>query len=49
MKIRGNGINIDAKSSIKYLGVVLDQNTRGKSLGCNVVKKVNSVLNIFIS
>ena len=44
MKITCNGINIEAKSSVKYLGVILDQNMRGDSMEGNIVKKVNSVL-----
>ena len=43
MKITCNGINIKAKSSVKYLGVGVDQNMRGDSMGGNIVKKVNSV------
>ena len=44
MKITCNGINVQAKSSIKYLRVILDQNMRGDSVRGNTVKKVNSVL-----
>ena len=44
MEISCNNINIEAKSSVKYLGVVLDQNMRGETMGGNIVKKVNSVL-----
>ena len=44
MKISCNNVEIEAKSSVKYLGVVLDQDMTGKIIGGNVVRKVNSVL-----
>ena len=44
MKISCNNVEIEAKSSVKYLGVVLDQDMTGSTMGNNVVKKVNSVL-----
>ena len=44
MKISCNNVEIEAKSSVKYLGVVLDQDMTGKTMGGNVVRKVNSVL-----
>ena len=47
MKINCNGVEIEAKSSVKYLGVVLDQDMSGRTMGSNVVKKVNSVLKFF--
>ena len=45
MKILCNNIEIEAKSSVKYLGVVFYQDMTGKTIGGNVVRKVNSVLN----
>jgi len=44
MKISCNNVEIEAKSSVKYLGVVLDQDMTGSTMGNNVVKKINSVL-----
>ena len=44
MKISCNNVEIEAKHSVKYLGVVLDQDMTGKTMGGNVVRKVNSVL-----
>ena len=44
MKISCNSMQIEAKSSVKYLGVVLNQDMTGKTMGSNVVKKINSVL-----
>ena len=44
MKLSCNNVEIEAKSSVKYLGVVLDQDMTGKTMGGNVVRKVNSVL-----
>ena len=44
MKISCNNVEIEAKCSIKYLGVVLDQDMTGETIGGNVVRKVNSVL-----
>ena len=44
MKISCNNVEIEAKSSVKYLGVVLDQVMTGKTMGGNVVRNVNSVL-----
>ena len=40
MKISCNNVEIQAKSSVKYLGVVLDQDMTGKTMGGNVVRKV---------
>ena len=37
MKISCNNIEIEAKSSAKYLGVTLDEDMTGKSMGGNVV------------
>ena len=48
MKISCNNVEIEAKSSVKYLGVVLDQDLTGKTMGGNVVGKVNSVLKFFV-
>ena len=44
MKITCNNIDIEAKSTVKYLGVALDQDMTGKTMGTSVVKKINSVL-----
>ena len=44
MKISCNNIEIDAKSSVKYLGVTLDHDMTGKPMGGNVVRTINSVL-----
>ncbi len=44
MDITCNNVKIEAKSSVKYLGVTLDQDISGKTMGDNVVKKINSVL-----
>ena len=43
MKISCNNVEIEAKSSAKYLGVVLDHYMTGKTMGGNVGRKVNSV------
>ena len=44
MKINCNNVAMEAKAPVKYLGVVLDQDMSGKTMGSIVVKKVNSVL-----
>ena len=44
MNIACNNVQIEAKSSVKYLGVVLDQDMSGETTGSKIVKKVNSGL-----
>ena len=44
MKITCNNVNLEAKSSVKYLGVTLDQDMTGETMGSSVVKKINSVI-----
>ena len=44
MEISCNNIETEAKPSVKYLGVTLDQDMTGKTMGGNVVRKINSVL-----
>ena len=44
MKISCNDVKIEAKSSVKYLGVVLDQDMSGETTGSKIVKKVNGGL-----
>ena len=39
-----NDVNIESKTSVKYLGVHLDQSLSGEVIGCKVIKKVNSRL-----
>ena len=39
-----NDVQLESKSSVKYLGATIDQNMSGKTMGTNVVKKVNSGL-----
>ena len=48
MKIEGNNVDIEAKSSVKYLGVTLDQDMTGITMGGSVVKKINSVIKVFV-
>ena len=42
MSVTCNNVNIFSKSNIKYLGVTLDQDMAGTSMGTSVVKKVNA-------
>ena len=44
LKITCNGTEIESKDKVKYLGVVIDQDLSGTSLGNNIIKKVNSCL-----
>jgi hypothetical protein len=44
MKIVCNGISIDPKDSVKYLGATLEPDLSGKLMGHSVIKKVNSGL-----
>ena len=44
MKIVCNNVDIESKSSVKYLGATLDQDMSGKSMGQSVIKKVNAGL-----
>jgi len=42
MSVSCNDVDINAKSSVKYLGVTLDQDMSGTTMGTSVIKKVNS-------
>ena len=44
MNISCNNVPIEAKSNVKYLGVILDQDMSGETTGSKIVKKVNSGL-----
>ena len=46
LNISCNGINVNAKDSVKYLGVTLDQNMSCSKMGTAVIKKVNSKIKI---
>ena len=42
MSISCNGVDISAKDKVKYLGVTIDQDMSGSSMGNFVVQNVNS-------
>ncbi len=42
MSISCNGADISAKSQVKYLGVTIDQDMSGTTMGNSVIKKINS-------
>jgi hypothetical protein len=42
MSISCNDVKIEGKKSVKYLGMVIDQDMSGSSMGTSVVQKVNS-------
>ena len=42
MSISCNGVSISSKDKVKYLGVTIDQDMSGSSMGTSVVKNVNS-------
>jgi len=44
LNISCNDVQLESKSSVKYLGATIDQNMSGKSMGTNIVQKVNSGL-----
>ena len=44
LDIKCNGVAIEAKSHVKYLGAVIDQDMTGRTMCTNVIKKVNSGL-----
>ena len=46
MKISCINVEIEAKSSVKYLGVVSDPDMTGKTMDGNAVCKVNSVCKV---
>jgi hypothetical protein len=43
-KMSCNGINIEAKSSVKYLGIMIDQFLSGDLIVSSIIKKVNQRL-----
>ena len=43
-KVSCNGINIEAKSSVKYLGIMIDQFLSGDLIVSSMIKKVNQRL-----
>ena len=44
LEVTCNGVKIESKSSVKYLGVDIDQSLSGEVTGGKVIKKVNSRL-----
>ena len=44
LNITCNGIQLEAKSKVKYLGAVIDQDLSGTSMAVNIIKKVNGGL-----
>ena len=44
MSICCNGVQLEARKSVKYLGATIDQDLSGSTMGENVIKKVNGVL-----
>ena len=42
LSIKCNDVNIESKKSVKYLGMVLDQDMSGSTMGTSVIQKVNS-------
>jgi len=42
LKINCNGVDITSTNTVKYLGVQIDQNMSGTSMGNSVVKRINS-------
>ena len=49
INITCNSVAIEAKSSVKYLGAIIDQNMSGYNMGNNIVKKVNNRLKFLYS
>jgi len=39
-----NNIKIESKSNVKYLGVMIDQDLSGKTMGNSIIKRINSGL-----
>mgnify|MGYP001549446929 CR=1 FL=1 len=48
LDIKCNNVTIEAKSHVKYLGAVIDQDMSGRTMCTKVIKKVNSVLMFFL-
>jgi hypothetical protein len=44
LNVACNGVQLEPKPSVKFLGAVLDQSMSGKTMGTSIVKKVNSGL-----
>ena len=44
LNISCNGAQLESKFSVKYLGATMDQNMSGKTMGTNIVQKINSGL-----
>ena len=42
MEISCNSVEISSKSQVKYLGVTIDNDMSGSTMGNSVVKKINS-------
>ena len=41
LNVHCNKTRIESKSTVKYLGLQIDQNVSGETMACNVIKKVN--------
>lgn len=44
MNILCNGVELEAKKQVKYLGATIDQDMSGKTMGSNIVTKINKGL-----
>ena len=48
MSIKCKDVNIEGKDSVKYLGVVINNDMSGSTMGMNVIKKNQFQVKVFV-